>query len=156
MLSTSLTDICCLGCLCRILAIWARERSGAGRAGPIQPHISWQVGASTFPTIDVEDQYVVLLYWKPQLGCMCVKAARAVAPWSSSQSIKEFITRKGRVAPGKIMPVKYDMLSELRSSKGFASGDLSLSTPSTLARLGHFIALENLLKAFTCAFLILR
>jgi len=70
----------------------------------LHPTISLQVGLRTLPTMLVELQYVVDLYWNPECGCICVSAARAVA--SLSQSISEFITSHGSVGPGRIMPVK--------------------------------------------------
>jgi hypothetical protein len=56
--------------------------------------------------MDAADQYVVLLYWNPLFGCMCVKEAKALPPASESQSIREFIISQGSVTPGRITPVK--------------------------------------------------
>lgn len=86
----------------------------------------------------------------------CVKAAREFGPTSSSQSTNVFINNHGNVGPGNIIPVNHDMESELRSSSGMASGSRSLSTLSTFARFGHFMARANLRRAFTWAFLALR
>jgi len=56
MVRTSSGERTVLGVRCRILAIWMRPRSGAGRAGPTQPPIERQVGARTLPTMQVAAQ----------------------------------------------------------------------------------------------------
>jgi hypothetical protein len=100
-----------------------------------------------------EDQYVVLRYWKPLLGNMCVSAASGEEA-STSLSIRVFMISQGRVGPGRIMPVKKDIVSEDRFSSGaeLASGERSLRMVSTATRLGHFIARANFRRALTWAF----
>lgn len=60
--STSVGETISFKGRCRIRAMAMRDKSGAGLAGPIHPPTDLQVGASTLPTMDVADQYVVERY----------------------------------------------------------------------------------------------